>query len=70
VPEALELMFDAVDEMQLVEEDQIVAATDEMSVALPSAIEPAAGAAWAAIRADDARRGAIGVLVTGGNISP
>lgn len=70
VPEALELMFDAVDEMQLVEEAQIVAATDEMSVALPSAIEPAAGAAWAAIRADDARRGAIGVLVTGGNISP
>jgi threonine dehydratase len=70
VPEALELMFDAVDEMQLVEEDQIVAATDEMSVALPSAIEPAAGAAWAAIRADEARRGAIGVLITGGNISP
>jgi threonine dehydratase len=70
VPEALELMFDAVDEMQLVEEDQIVAATDEMSVALPSAIEPAAGAAWAAVRADEARRGAIGVLVTGGNISP
>jgi threonine dehydratase len=70
VPEALELMFDAVDEMQLVEEDQIVVATDEMSVALPSAIEPAAGAAWAAIRADEARRGAIGVLITGGNISP
>jgi threonine dehydratase len=70
VPEALELMFDAVDEMQLVEEDQIVAATGEMSVALPSAIEPAAGAAWAAIRADEARLGAVGVLVTGGNISP
>lgn len=70
VPEALELMFDAVDEMQLVEEDQIVAATGEMSVALPSTIEPAAGAAWAAIRADKASRGAIGVLVTGGNISP
>ena len=70
VPEALELMFDAVDEMQLVEEDQIVAATGEMSVALPSSIEPAAGAAWAAIRTDEARQGAIGVLVTGGNISP
>ena len=70
VPEALELMFDAVDEMQLVEEDQIVAATGEMSVALPSAIEPAAGAAWAAVLADGARHGAIGVLVTGGNISP
>jgi hypothetical protein len=41
-----------------------------MSVALPSTIEPAAGAAWAAIRADKASRGAIGVLVTGGNISP
>lgn len=70
VPEALELMFGVVDEMQLVEEDQIVSATREMSVALPSAIEPAAGAAWAAIRADEPQRGAIGLLVTGGNISP
>ena len=69
VPEALELMFEVVDEMQLVDEDQIVEATEEMSVALPSTIEPAAGAAWAAVRADGARGGAIGVLVTGGNVT-
>ena len=70
VREALELMLDVVDEMLLVDEDQIVAATNELSVALPSTIEPAAGAAWAAIRAGEAQRGAIGVLVTGGNVSP
>jgi threonine dehydratase len=70
VPEALELMLNVVDEMLLVDEDQIVAATNELSVALPSTIEPAAGAAWAAIRAAEAQRGAIGVLVTGGNVSP
>lgn len=70
VPEALELMLDVVDEMMLVDEDQIVAATKQLSVALPSTIEPAAGAAWAAIRAAEAQRGAIGVLVTGGNVNP
>ncbi len=70
VPEALELMLDVVDEMLLVDEDQIVAATNELSVTLPSTIEPAAGAAWAAVRAAAAQRGAIGVLVTGGNVSP
>ncbi len=68
VPEALELMYGVVDEMLLVDEDQIVAATREMSQALPSAIEPAAGAAWAAVRAAAAHDGAIGVLVTGGNV--
>ena len=70
VPEALELMIRVVDEMLLVDEDQIVAGTAELSAALPSAIEPAAGAAWAAIRAEEAPLGAIGFLVTGGNISP
>ena len=70
VREALELMLDVVDEMLLVDEDQIVAATSGLSLALPSTIEPAAGAAWAAIRAGEAQRGAIGVLVTGGNVSP
>jgi threonine dehydratase len=69
VPEALELMFEVVDEMLLVDEDQIAAATEEMSVALPSTIEPAAGAAWAAVRADGAPGGAIGILVTGGNVT-
>lgn len=69
VPEALEMMFEVVDEMQLVDESQIVAATEEMSAAVPSTIEPAAGAAWAAVRADGAKAGAIGILVTGGNVS-
>jgi threonine dehydratase len=69
VPEALALMLEVVDEMQLVGEDQIVAATRNLSLALPSAIEPAAGAAWAAVEAAQARGGAIGVLVTGGNVS-
>ena len=69
VPEALALMLEVVDEMLLVDEDQIAAATSELSVALPSTIEPAAGAAWAAVRAAMPQRGAIGVLVTGGNAS-
>ena len=69
VPEALALMLEVVDEMLLVDDDQIVAATDELSVALPSTIEPAAGAAWAAVRGAEAQRGAIGILVTGGNVS-
>jgi threonine dehydratase len=68
VPQSLELMFGVVDEMRLVDEDEIVAATREMSVALPSAIEPAAGAAWAAVQAAEAHSGAIGILVTGGNV--
>lgn len=69
VPEALELMIGVVDEMLLVGEEQIVAATGQMEVALPSTIEPAAGAAWAAILAAKAHAGAIGVLVTGGNVT-
>ena len=69
VPEALALMIGVVDEMLLVGEDQIVAATRDLSRALPSAIEPAAGAAWAAIEAAGAHGGAISVLVTGGNVS-
>jgi threonine dehydratase len=69
VPEALELMLGVVDEMLLVDEEEIRAATSVLSSALPSAIEPAAGAAWAAIRRAD-QHGAIGVLVTGGNVGP
>jgi threonine dehydratase len=69
VPEALELMYGVVDEMQLVDEEQIMAATRHMDGALPSAIEPAAGAAWAALRAAGAHGGAVAVLVTGGNVS-
>jgi threonine dehydratase len=70
VPAALELMFDVVDEMLLVEEEEIVVATRELSAALPSTIEPAAGAAWAAVLAAQAQAGAVGVLVTGGNAVP
>jgi threonine dehydratase len=69
VPEALALMIGVVDEMLLVDEEEIVTATGQMSVAVPSSIEPAAGAAWAAIRAAGPQTGAIGVLVTGGNVS-
>jgi threonine dehydratase len=70
VPAALELMIGVVDEMLLVDEEQIVAATRQMSIAVPTTVEPAAGAAWAAIRAAESHAGAIGVLVTGGNVAP
>jgi threonine dehydratase len=70
VPEALKLMLGVVDEMLLADEDEIAAATREMSAAIPSTIEPAAGAAWAAIRRADQGTGAVGVLVTGGNVIP
>jgi len=69
VPEALDLMVEVVDEMLLVDEAEIVEATAQLAVALPSTIEPAAGAAWAAIRKADAHHGAIGILVTGGNVT-
>jgi threonine dehydratase len=69
VPGALELMYEVVDEMLLVDEEQIVAATRELSAALPSTIEPAAGAGWAAVRAAQPHAGAVGVLVTGGNVA-
>jgi threonine dehydratase len=69
VAAALELMIAVVDEMLLVDDDQIVTATREMSVAVPTTVEPAAGAAWAAVRAAESHAGAIGVLVTGGNIA-
>lgn len=67
---ALELMIAVVDEMLMVDEDQIVQATHEMSGAVPTTVEPAAGAAWAAVRAAGSQAGPIGVLVTGGNVAP
>lgn len=67
VPAALELMIMVVDEMLLVDDVQIVAATREMSVALPTMVEPSAGAGWAAVRAQS-QPGAVGVVVTGGNV--
>jgi threonine dehydratase len=69
VPEALDLMLEVVDEMVLVDEAEIVEATAQLTMALPSTIEPAAGAAWAAIEKADAHQRAIGLLVTGGNVS-
>lgn len=69
VPAALQLMTGVVDEMLLVDDDQIVAATREMSLAVPTTVEPAAGAAWAGVRAAEPPAGAIGVLVTGGNLA-
>jgi threonine dehydratase len=69
VPAALELMIAVVDEMLLVDEDQIVEATREMSLAVPTTVEPAAGAAWAAVREAGSQAGAIGLLVTGGNVA-
>jgi threonine dehydratase len=69
VPEALDLMLEVVDEMVLVDEAEIVQATAQLTMALPSTIEPAAGAAWAAIEKADAHQRAIGLLVTGGNVS-
>lgn len=62
-------MIEVVDEMLLVADDQIVVATDEMSAAVPTTGEPAAGAAWATIRAAQSHTGAIGVLITGGNVT-
>jgi threonine dehydratase len=69
VPEALELMIEVVDEMTLVDEAEIAEGTAQLAKALTSTIEPAAGAAWAAIRKAGAQPGATGILITGGNVS-
>ena len=62
-------MLATVDEMRLVEEADIVAATAEMAAALPCTVEPSAGAAWAAAM-QQPRRGAIALVMTGGNVAP
>jgi threonine dehydratase len=69
VPEALELMIAGVDEMRLVDEDAIVSATAEMAEALPLAVEPSAGAAWAAAL-QRPPNGAVALVLTGGNVAP
>lgn len=69
VREALELMIRVVDEMVLVDEEEIIEATRELRVALPSTVETAAGAAWAAIRRAAPPDGPIGLVITGGNVS-
>lgn len=70
VIEALEQMFDVVDEMVLVTDDEIRAARDELSALLPLSIEPSAAAGWAAARRADPDRGARALVLTGGNVAP
>lgn len=67
VPEALDLMLRVVDQMQLVDDPAIIAATARMSAALPLAIEPSAGAALAAAL-QDTPVGPIVLILTGGNV--
>lgn len=67
IPEALELMLQVVDDMQLVDDAAIIAATAGMAAALPLAIEPSGGAAWAAAL-QERQTGPIGLILTGGNV--
>ncbi len=68
IPEALDLMLKVVDEMLLVDDAAIIAATAGMAAALPLAIEPSGGAAWAAAL-QKRPSGPIGLILTGGNIA-
>ena len=70
VPEALALMLECVDDMRLVEEEAILSAQAELSAALPFAIETAAAVGWAALLAAPRHAGAVGLILTGGNIPP
>jgi threonine dehydratase len=56
--------------MVLVDDDAILAAQRELAAGLPFTIEPAAAAAWAAMRNAPAGTGAIGFILTGGNLPP
>jgi threonine dehydratase len=68
IPEALSLMLEVVDEMRLVDDPAIIAATQRMSDALPLRIEPSAGAAWAAVL-QHPPTGPIALILTGGNVA-
>jgi threonine dehydratase len=70
VAEALAIMRRCVDDMVLVDDDAIVAAQRELTAALPFTVEPSAAAAWAAMRNAPAGAGAIGFILTGGNLPP
>ena len=70
VPEALAIMRTTVDDMLLVEDAAILAAQRELTAALPFSVEPSAAAAWAAMRNAPAGAGAIGFILTGGNLPP
>lgn len=68
VPEALSLMLEVVDEMQLVDDPAIIAATERMTEALPLTIEPSAGAAYAAALQFRPTT-PIALILTGGNVA-
>ncbi len=70
VAEALEIMWRVVDDMVLVDDEAILGAQRELSAALPFTVEPSAAAAWAAMRNAPAGAGAIGFILTGGNLPP
>jgi len=70
VPEALAIMRACVDDMVLVDDAAILSAQRELAAALPFAVEPSAAAAWAAMRNAPAGAGAIGFILTGGNLPP
>ena len=70
VAEALAIMRRCVDDMVLVDDNAILAAQRELTAALPFTVEPSAAAAWAAMRNAPAGAGAIGFILTGGNLPP
>jgi len=69
VAEALELMLNVVDEMLLVEEEEILGATGQLSAVLPFKVEPAAGTAWAALRRAPQGDRPVALVLTGGNVA-
>jgi threonine dehydratase len=71
VPEALVTMRGVVDDMRLVDEASIARAATELAASLPFNVEPSAGVGWAAAIAGDrgADDGAIGLILTGGNVA-
>jgi threonine dehydratase len=70
VPEALAIMRSVVDDMVLVDDAAILDAQRVLAGALPFTVEPSAAAAWAAMRIAPAGAGAIGFILTGGNLPP
>jgi threonine dehydratase len=70
VAEALEIMWRCVDDMVLVDDEAIVGAQHELSAVLPFTVEPSAASAWAAMRNAPGGPGAIGFILTGGNLPP
>jgi len=65
VPEALELMREVVDDMQLFSDDDLRQAQAELTDALGITVEGSAAASWAAARAAPAGEGSLLILVTG-----